>query len=316
MKDPSTGQRVPRFNPESEWIQIKVPELRIVPQELWDAVKAWQKTLDQKSGGLGAKKRPQHLLSGLLVCGECSGGYSKANTDRYGCSTSGNKGDSVCSNKKTIKVSILEDAVLTALETHLMRDELVQVFCEEYNNSINRLRSLQKTGLKKHEAELSKLVKEKNHIVQATKDGIPVQFIKDELEKISEREDELKNLIKNQRKEVRPMLHPSMALRYRKAITGLKKSLKSGKAAGVKEHVRALIEKIVLTPKENRKELSIDLYGNLAGILKIASKGDSMKNMAQKPRRLEKKVANDNFIFEPSIQVVAGEGFEPTTFGL
>ena len=41
-----------------------------------------------------------------------------------------------------------------------------------------------------------------------------------------------------------------------------------------------------------------------------------MKNMAQKSIRPEKKVANGNFLFEPSIQVVAGAGFEPTTFGL
>ncbi|MCF6246624.1 MAG: hypothetical protein L3J69_04600 [Desulfobacula sp.] len=106
------------------------------------------------------------------------------------------------------------------------------------------------------------------------------------------------------------MLHPSMALRYQKAITGLRESLKSGKAAGAKEHIRALIEKIVLTPKENRKELSIDLYGNLAGILKIASEDKFMKNMTQKTKRIEKKVANDNFIFEPSVQVVAGAGYQ------
>jgi len=31
-----------------------------------------------------------------------------------------------------------------------------------------------------------------------------------------------------------------------------------------------LIEKIVLTPKEECKELSIDFYADLAGILKIA----------------------------------------------
>ncbi len=75
-------------------------------------------------------------------------------------------------------------------------------------------------------------------------------------------------------------------------------------------------QKIVLTPKENSKELSIDLYGDLAGILKIASEDKFMKNKAQKPRRLVKKYANDNFLYEPSIKMVAGEGFEPTTFGL
>ena len=33
-------------------------------------------------------------------------------------------------------------------------------------------------------------------------------------------------------------------------------------------------------------------------------------------KKLEKKVANDNVPFEPSLQLVAGTGFEPVTFGL
>lgn len=316
IKDPATGRRVPRFNPEKEWIRINVPEQRIICQDLWKAVKAKQKELDQKEGNLVDKKRPKHLLSGLLTCGECGGGYSKVNTDRYGCSTARNKGDSVCANKKTIQASILEGAVLTALETHLMQDELVKVFCEEYNKNINRLRAYQQAAVKKHEAELSKLDKEKANLIQAIKDGVSADLIKDELEKITEKQSELKNLIHNQSKDIRPEFHPSMARRYRKAINGLRSALKSGEAAEAKEHVRALIEKIVLTPKKDRKELSIDLYGDLAGILKIASEDKSMKNMVIQEKRLGKKAVNDNFLSEPSITVVAGEGFEPTTFGL
>ena len=41
-----------------------------------------------------------------------------------------------------------------------------------------------------------------------------------------------------------------------------------------------------------------------------------MKDMAQKSRRPVKSVVNDNLLNEPSIQVVAGKGFEPMTFGL
>ena len=316
IKDPSTGRRVPRFNPESEWIKKELPELRIVPQELWDAAKSRQKVLDKKSGSLGAKKRPQYLLSGLLVCGQCSGGYSKINTDRYGCSTSRNKGKCVCSNKLTIKADVLEDAVLNALETHLMRDELVQVFCEEYQKSLNELRSAQRATLKKQKCELARLDKEKANIIQAIKDGVPAELIKDELEQISGRQEELKKLIEAESQEVRPIIHPAMALRYRKAVTELGKSLKSGQGAEAKEHVRALIEKIVLTPKEEKKELSIDLYGDLAGILKIAAEGKIMTRMDLLTKRLEKNAANDNSLFEPSVQLVAGTGFEPVTFGL
>ena len=316
IKNPMTGRRVPRFNPESEWIKIDVPDLRIVPQKLWDTAKAKQKELDLKKGHLGAKKRPQHLLSGLLKCGECSGGFSKVNTDRYGCSTYRNKGNCLCANKKTIKASILEDTVLNALETHLMKDNLVQIFCEEYNRNINALRSQQQATLKKHEAELAKLDKEKANIIQAIKDGMPAEFLKDEMEDITAKQSELKALITIEGKDTKPILHPSMALRYRRAISGLRKALKSGKASEAKQHVRALIDKIVLTPTEDRKDFSIDLYGDLAGILKIASKGECMKHIAQKSRRPGKKAVNDTFLTEPSVTVVAGKGFEPMTFGL
>ncbi len=272
--------------------------------------------LDKKSGPLGAKKRPQYLLSGLLVCGQCSGGYSKINTDRYGCSTSRNKGTCVCSNKITIRGDVLEDAVLSALETHLMRDELVQVFCEEYQKSLNQLRSDQRTTISKQKAELARLDKEKANIIQAIKDGVPAELIKDELEAISGRQEELKARIEAESHEVRPLIHPAMALRYRKAVTDLKKSLKGGQGAQAKEYVRGLIEKIVLTPKDGHKELSIDLYGDLAGILNIATDGKIMTKTGVQRKRPEKVAVNDNMLFEPSLQLVAGTGFEPVTFGL
>lgn len=317
VKDPTTGKRVPRFNPESEWVRQDVPELLIISQELWDAAKARQKALDASKDSLGAKKRPRYLLSGLLVCGECAGGFSKINLDRYGCSTTRNKGKSVCTNKITIKADELESTVLAALETHLMQDELVKVFCEEYKSRLNQLRSAQKSTITKHKAEQARLDKEKANIIQAIKDGIPADLIKNELEQVSARQEELKKLIETQSKVIRPLVHPIMADRYRKAVNDLKRSFMDGEAAEAKEHVRTLIEKIVLTPKKESKELSIDLYGDLAGILKIASEnGAMMKEISPETKRLEKKAVNDNFLFEPSVQLVAGIGFEPMTFGL
>ena len=34
-----------RLNPESEWVIHEVPEMRIIGQEVWDAVKARQQSL-------------------------------------------------------------------------------------------------------------------------------------------------------------------------------------------------------------------------------------------------------------------------------
>lgn len=48
IKDPSTGKRVSRLNPESEWIVKDVPELRIVDDELWQAVRERQGKIADK----------------------------------------------------------------------------------------------------------------------------------------------------------------------------------------------------------------------------------------------------------------------------
>ena len=62
IKDPTTGKRVTRLNEPSEWIIRDVPEQRIVDSELWEAVKARQKSLDRKSSALWQTNRPQYLL--------------------------------------------------------------------------------------------------------------------------------------------------------------------------------------------------------------------------------------------------------------
>ncbi|WP_081606879.1 recombinase family protein [Asticcacaulis benevestitus] len=36
LKDPTSGRRVSRMNPRSEWVISDVPHLRIVTQEIWD----------------------------------------------------------------------------------------------------------------------------------------------------------------------------------------------------------------------------------------------------------------------------------------
>ena len=48
LKDPDTGKRVTRLNPESEWVIKDVPELRIVDDELWQAVQARYATVQHK----------------------------------------------------------------------------------------------------------------------------------------------------------------------------------------------------------------------------------------------------------------------------
>jgi len=90
VKDPRTGKRVARPNPREKWEIKEVPQLRIVDDELWQRVKARQEMLrfaiGRDSGGnaLNRAHRRHFLLSGLLVCGSCGGGYTIVGRDRYG----------------------------------------------------------------------------------------------------------------------------------------------------------------------------------------------------------------------------------------
>lgn len=91
IKNPDTGKRVSRLNPEDEWIIRDVPELRLIEDALWNKVKDRQGVL-RKLPEFHRKQRPRLLLSGLLKCGVCGGGFSKVSQTHYGCSTARNKG--------------------------------------------------------------------------------------------------------------------------------------------------------------------------------------------------------------------------------
>ena len=306
IKDPETGKRVTRLNDETALIRQALPELRIVPQDLWEAAKARQKALDAKAPGLWARNRPRYLLSGLVKCGVCGGGYAKINDTHLGCAASKNKGETVCGNRKTIKRTALEGKVLAALETHLMRDDLLAIFCAEYTTHRNRLLAAQDTALKDAHAERDRLYKARANILRAIREGIAASLVKDELESIASRLEVLDNTIAQGKESPRPLLHPTMALRYREQVAALRTALtRSGGAQGQgnepMEHVRGLIGKIVLTPVEGRKDLRIDLYGDLAGILSVAA--DQDRTLLS--RRLPKAV-NDNLSSASKMALVAG----------
>ena len=130
VKSPETGRRVSRVNRREDWIVTEVPELRIVDDALWQAVKDRQAKLSEKlaaavetpdkmrANGLNATHRPRHLLSGLLECGVCGGPYTMRGQDRYACSN--HVTNRSCSNGRSIRRIVLEDRVLTGLKDRLL----------------------------------------------------------------------------------------------------------------------------------------------------------------------------------------------------
>lgn len=136
IKDPRTGKRQARPNPESKGIIEEVPNLRIIDDRLWMSVKERQlasrgRVLTKDQGIRSERaRRPKYLLSGLLRCGSCGGGFSKISQSHYGCSTARNKG--TCDNLLTIRRDVLEATVLDGVKNQLMHPELVAAFVDEF----------------------------------------------------------------------------------------------------------------------------------------------------------------------------------------
>ena len=91
LKDPQTGKRVSRLNPQSEWVVTDVPELRIIDDDLWQAVRDRQVLIAEKSVNISAgirasnnrlngQRRPKSLLSGLAFAASRDQGAKNTNT--------------------------------------------------------------------------------------------------------------------------------------------------------------------------------------------------------------------------------------------
>ena len=306
VKDPNTGKRQARPNPEEEWVIQEAPELRILDDDLWNAVKARQEKnkIARKENGeadlsrINTRRRPKYLFSGLTKCSCCGGGYSAISATLIGCATARNKG--TCDNRVNIRRDELESRVLNALRTKLVDPELFAHFCEVFTQEMNRLRMEGRAEIASAEAEIAKIDRELETLLNLILKGGAADALNAKMVAIEKRKKELE-LFLAEADEPPPLLHPSMALQYRKRVQQLYDALQDedeGKRIEAADTLRSLVDQIVLTPIEGKVE--IDVQGDLAGILTISTQS---KNPAAGATGSQ-------------VKMVAGAGFEPATFRL
>ena len=69
-----------------------MPDLRFLDQALWDAVQDQLKARQKPRTVLAEKRRPKHLLSGLIKCSVCGANYVVAGRDYYKCASTKERG--------------------------------------------------------------------------------------------------------------------------------------------------------------------------------------------------------------------------------
>ena len=302
LKDPDSGKRVARPNPESAWIIKDVPALRIIDDETWKAVRDRYASVQRKwsataKASFNQFRRPKYLFSGLTKCGECGAGFIVHSRELLGCFGARDRG--TCTNTLRISRLDVESRVLSALQTKLLRKDFFEEFCREFAKEMNRLRMEQRAGQSSAKRELVRLEARRKKLVESIMEGVPGSEVKDDLIAIASRRTELEGQLKVGN-EPPPLLHPSMADLYRTKVEQLAAALQAdGSRLEASEALRGLIESIVLTPEKG--QLRIELRGNLAAMLAVAQK--------------TKRSPETGDLLLP-VQMVAGAGFEPATFGL
>lgn len=125
VKRPGTGTRTYRLRPRDQWIIEDHPELRIIPDDLWDAVQA---RLSSKSASGKAKyaRRGNYLLTGILKCIDCGGSLTMIDARCYGCGTRNRGGDSACDNGIRLRRADLEDRFLTEVREQLLSPQTIR----------------------------------------------------------------------------------------------------------------------------------------------------------------------------------------------
>jgi len=257
-----------------------------------------------------------------MECGCCGSGFSKIQKDSFGCSAARNKGKAICTNMRLIKQTELEARVLDALAHNLMDPEAVAAFCEAYTAERNRLAATTTNNRAGIEKELVTTKRDHAKLVDAIIAGVPADQVKDKMISLDARRKDLEAQLVAADNSPSPVrLHPKMSETYRERVAALIRGLGDGEGMEeAREALRGLIEKIVLSPREDGPGLTIDLHGALASLLLLAT-GASAHRVARVEtagrKRQNSTVAElqgiDNI---DELVLVAGVGFEPTTFRL
>ncbi len=141
-KKPGSSVRAKRIRPESEWIRVERPELRIVDHSVWEQVRARICAKTEKSDKRkNAGGRPySRLLSGMLKCAVCGYNYTLANRYDYSCASHRSGGSHACSNAIRVKRALAESVILSAVKEKLLSEEMIEVAQRHMRSYIKSLK--------------------------------------------------------------------------------------------------------------------------------------------------------------------------------
>jgi site-specific DNA recombinase len=298
VRDPDTGKRVSRVNPQTEWQTHETPELAIVDQTLWQRAQDRKISSAQAFRNREFRNKSKHMLSGLLRCGHCGSGMSmdgfRDGHHVVRCSRSRESG--TCKKIKRVRLDQIEETVVRGLRDELSQPGVLTSFVDEYQAEMRRLSE----GEQKDLAKARKKVEEADIAIQRIVRSIASGLISDEdartqIEELKiERERQRGILASNATNSPVIEIQPHAIEHYQQVLDRLCGI--AVEAARSDSATQVAIREFIQTVKVfTEPATSIQVTGRLAALTGANIPGKQVKT---------------------GVSVVAGEGFEPPTPGL
>ena len=295
IKDPMTGRRKRLERPKEEWVVHDSPELRIVPQELWNAVKKRQKDTAEKiqsrqtcGAYRGRGRGGKYLLSGVLKCGCCGANFTMVNKTHYGCATRINRGKSVCGNTQLISREQAEHTFLKVIRKDLLSKEAYSFYIAE----LNRLSKESRPNTQEYEKDFARAEQEITNILDAIRQGIVTSSTKAALEQAERQKAEAEKNIATAKTTVIDLVPQAKDI-YRELVKNLG-DLSDVKAA--QKAVSDLLGEIQLHPTEHGLEAEYENGGLMTAVSRNLVAGAGLTRSA----RAARLTALVNLLFETS----------------
>jgi site-specific DNA recombinase len=172
---------------ESDWIRVPAEALRIVPDDLWNAVQ--QRAHDTRAAYLHATNgaawgRPtnatesKYLLTGFTRCAHCGASlvvrsryHEQHRTFWYACSAFHHRGRAICANSLEVRIERADDAILSDVEQFVLDPRVVRQAIEYALDELRPANGRADADRQGFERELRAIKQEIGHLTRALAAG-------------------------------------------------------------------------------------------------------------------------------------------------
>jgi site-specific DNA recombinase len=172
------GTKVRIRRDADDWIRVDVPELRIVPDDLWIAVQAKIGKNAAAGGSPGAGRKFRYMLAGIARGAECGGPLTVMNgrfggkmLKAYMCAYHRDRGEHVCRSAARRPVDSVNGAVVDWIQANVLSEEVVIATLRTIRERLAERSKAANTDLPQLRTEVERLRGEIGRLVAAIAAG-------------------------------------------------------------------------------------------------------------------------------------------------